>query len=255
MKKIVVAMIIGAVIGMTGFLIWRNVNAPQGPEVATPMEDQYAFDRPKKSAHYESNTPEHEAVLPAAPINIVIDFNFDLAKPSEIKIIKDAPPSGEASKDYGIGETTIDANKLALRRAIDPAAPEGLYKVEYKACWPDGSCHVGHFQFAIDSAVLKAGEYFDLRGKKEVLITMDHITFNPRVIIIDKGTKVFWKNTDPVEHYVNTDGHPAHTYFPAQNSQALKQGEVFSLVFDKAGAYPYHCSAHAENMKGLIIVK
>ena len=43
------------------------------------------------------------------PINVVIDFNFDLAAPSEIKILT-------GGKDYSEGETVIDENKLAMRR-------------------------------------------------------------------------------------------------------------------------------------------
>ncbi len=222
---------------------------PADMEMTLPTDEKkYVFEKPKKSAHYESNTPEHGAVLPAPPINVVINFNFDLVKPSEIKILGNG-------KDYGIGETNIDENQLALRREFDVTAPEGKYRVEYKACWPDGSCHTGYFEFAIDATALKVGEYFDLRGKKEVLVSMQDVTFNPRVILVDKGTKIFWKNEDSVTHYINTDSHPAHTYFQAQNSKALKQGEVFSLVFDKPGAYPYHCSAHAETMRGLIVVK
>lgn len=202
----------------------------------------------KKSAHYESNTPEHGAVIPVPPVNVVIDFNFDLAPPSEIKIILDG-------KDYGVRKTIIDSNKLAMRREMDSSSPDGIYRVEYKACWPDGSCHDGHFEFAINHSFFGVPEsHFDLRDRKEVLVSMQNRTFNPEFIRVRPGTKVFWKNEDSVDHYVNTDPHPAHTYFPKQNSKVLKPGEIFSLVFDKPGFYPYHCSAHAEIMTGWIMV-
>ncbi len=218
---------------------------------ATPSvmvgETEYKFGIPKKSAHYESNTPEHGAVIPAVPVNVVIDFNFDLVPPSEIKITKDG-------KNYGIGPTSIDENRLAMRKEVDPAAPDGLYRVEYKACWPDRSCHNGHFEFAVDRNLVPP-ESFDLRGKKEVLVSLQNVLIEPAMIFISPRTKVIWKNEDQIEHFVNTDSHPAHTHYRSQNSRGLKKGETFSLTFNQPGFYPYHCSAHPEMMRGWIVVK
>lgn len=200
----------------------------------------------KKSAHYESNSPAHGSVLAGVPVNVVIDFNFDLSTGSLISI-----KAGD--REYGIGETIIDSNNLAMRRDIDTNAPDGLYTVNYKACWPDGSCHDGYFQFTIDRT--KAETYADLRNKNEVTVKLSEISFKPTNIRISRGTKVVWMNEDNVIHYVNTDAHPSHTYYPQQNSGALKKGDVFSLTFDKTGVYPYHCSAHANVMTGSIIVE
>ncbi len=200
----------------------------------------------KKSAHYESNTPAHGSILAEVPVNVVIDFNFDLGPGSSISVKTD-------DREYGTGETIIDSNKLAMRRNMVLDAPDGLYTVNYKACWPDGSCHDGHFQFTIDGT--KAESYIDLRNKTEVSVKLSEIAFKPQNIRISRGTKVVWMNEDSVDHYVNTDSHPSHTYYPQQNSRALKKGDVFSLTFDKAGIYPYHCSAHARTMIGSIIVE
>lgn len=205
-----------------------------------------AFSTPKKSAHYESNTPAHGATLAAVPINVVIDFNFDLAPPSAIRIL-------ESGKDYGVGETVIDDNKLAMRRDMNPAAPDGIYTVEYKACWPDGSCHDGRFQFAVERAAVSS--YEDMTGQNEVTIKMSQIKFVPTNIRVSRGTKLVWVNDDNVEHYVNTDSHPAHTYYRPQNSKALKKGDSYSLILNTPGAYPYHCSAHADSMIGSIAVE
>ena len=202
------------------------------------QEQMITFERPKKSAHYESNTPAHGAVLAAVPINVVIDFNFDLAVPSEIKILKDG-------KDYSTSNTIIDSNKLAMRRDMDPNSPDGLYKVDYKACWPDRSCHTGYFQFVIDRS--KAESYLDWRDQKEVTVKMSNIKFAPQNIRISRGTKVTWVNDDPVEHYINADSHPAHTYLLDLNSPVLKTGQTFSFTFNESGIYLYHCSAHADN--------
>src|SRR5687767_13578588 len=99
------------------FLIWQTQLSSKTPTtqvIPTTTQQQtqetestqsVQFNIPKKSAHYETNTPNHGATLAGVPFNIVIDFNFDLAKPSEIKILKDG-------RDYGVGETIIDNNKL-----------------------------------------------------------------------------------------------------------------------------------------------
>lgn len=216
------------------------------PTVNTNTTASFAFTTPKKSAHYESNTPAHASVLAAAPINIVIDFNFDLHAKSSISVMQDG-------QEYATGPTTVDDNKLTLRRGLKADAPNGLYTVNYNACWPDGSCHDGHFQFAIDRTL--ASSYMDLRGQTAVTVRLKNLAFSPMDIRINSGTTVTWINDDSVEHYVNTDSHPAHTYYAAQNSKALKTGDQFSQTFATAGAYPYHCSAHAGIMTGSIIVE
>jgi len=214
---------------------------------STPLAGpRVEFGAPKKSAHFESSTPAHGAKLAAPPVNVVIDFNFDLVSKSSISVTS-------GGKEYGTGATVIDANRSAMRRTVDQASPDGLYAVTYQACWPDGSCHDGQFQFAIDRT--GASAVLDLRGQNAVSVDLKDIAFAPAIIRISKGTDVTWTNTDAVEHYVNTDAHPAHTYFPAQNSKALKTGDTYRLAFDAPGAYPYHCSAHADSMLGTILVE
>lgn len=242
-KALTFGLVLIAAFSLTGC---KKVLAPTMSLPSGAIQTQFNFENPKKSAHWESNTPAHGAILAGVPINVVINFNFDLAAPSEIKIQKDG-------KDWGVGETTIDSNKLTLRRKMDPTAPDGLYTVVYKACWPDGSCHDGQFQFALDRSA--SSNFQDLRSKNVVNVSLSDIKFKPQNIRISKGTKVIWTNDDNVTHYVNTDSHPAHTYYLPQNSKALTKGDTYSLVFDQAGIYPYHCSAHADMMSGNILVE
>lgn len=211
-----------------------------------PQQTNVQFSTPKKSAHYESNTPTHGAILAGVPVNVVLDFNFDLAPPASISIEMNG-------QDYSLGETTIDKNKLSMRRKMDPAAPDGLYTVKYNACWPDKTCHDGNFQFAIDRK--QTASFINLTGEKEVTINLKDVAFSPKNVKLSKGTKITWINNDDVEHYVNTDSHPAHSYVLDLNSKALKKGESFSYTFDTAGIYPYHCSAHADSMTGSILVE
>src|SRR3990167_1229722 len=243
------AVIIILLIGLAYIVFYKANKSPSTPSVSKEQETSSTqsafFGNEKKSAHYESNTPDHGATLAGVPISVVINFNFDLVAPSEIKIEKDG-------NEYWQGETLIDENKLAMRRQMDPASPDGVYTVNYKACWPDKSCHDGSFKFAIDRT--KSESFEDFTGAKEVTVTLSEIRFKPQNIKIEKGTKVTWINQDDVDHYINTDSHPAHTYFPQQNSQALGNGDTYSVTFNTPGIYPYHCSAHPENMAGAILV-
>lgn len=248
MKNIILVIVVIAILGAGAYYFFSRESELEmkQDETVQVAGEEFTFETPKKSAHYETNTPAHGSVLPAPPINIVIDFNFDLAPPSDISITKDG-------QEYGVGETVIDGNKLAMRRDFNQNAPDGLYLVEYNACWPDGSCHDGRFQFAIDS--LQAGTYEDLRGQSSVTVHMSEIMFNPRNIRIDSGTAVTWVNDEEDVHYVNTDSHPAHTYHLDQNSRALELGDTYVVTFSEPGFYPYHCSAHEATMKGGIIVE
>jgi len=242
---VAIILLIGGVV-----LFFKSTPSQSGKTViineGQPEAAVITFSSPKKTAHYESNTPAHGSVLAGAPVNIVLDFNFDLAPGSEISIKKDG-------KESGVGATIIDDNKLAMRKNMDPNAPNGLYTVQYRACWADGSCHDGSFQFAINKAI--ANDFLDMRGKKEIVIDMVNISFESQNVIISRGTKVTWVNKDGVIHTVNSDAHPAHTYYLPQNSRNLKKGDTFSITFDQAGIYPYHCTPHANRMIGTVLVQ
>ncbi len=215
------------------------------PTKPAPTAPTYQFTNPKKSPHYESNTPAHGAILPAPPASVVIDFNFDLAPGSKISIQKDGT-------EYGLGQTTIDTNKLAMRRSMSQGAADGLYSVFYTACWPDGSCHDGNFQFALNRSLVSNA--IDYRGGQKPAVYMAKSSFTPQTIRVPAGATVTWTNNDAYIHYVNTDAHPSHTYEPGMNSKALALGETYSFTFTKPGVYPYHCSSHADTMTGMVVV-
>lgn len=232
-KKTLLTILIVIVIAILGIFIWSRYN-----------QDNDTTE--KKAPHFESSTPEANSTLPASPPNITIDFNFDLASGSSIEILKDG-------KNYASGDTIIDDNKLAMRQNMDANVPDGVYVIEYNACWPDGSCHDGRLSFTIDRSL--QAEYQDLTGQEEVTIHMSQIMFEPMNIKISQGTKVTWVNDDDTIHYVNTDAHPSHTHILNFNSEALELDDEYSYTFEKAGAYPYHCSAHAATMVGAIVVE
>lgn len=232
-KTLLIAIPILLVVGAAVILVNRDTKDP-----ASITE--------KKTPHYESSTPANEMALAAPPPNVTIDFNFDLSDKSSIEITKDGI-------DYASGETTVGDNKLALRRSVRQDSPDGTYLVKYTACWPDNSCHDGQFSFRVDRT--KVSAFKDMRNQKEVTVRMSQIMFEPMELRISKGTKVTWLNDDEATHYVNTDSHPAHTHIPNFNSKALNKGDNYSFTFEEAGAYPYHCSAHASTMAGAIVVE
>ena len=252
MNKLVIFSIAAVIIvgGIVFFASQRKEVLPPVAQTVPMSESQKANELPfttaKKSAHYESNTPEHGSTLAGVPVNVVINFNFDLAKGSEIKIEMQG-------KDYGSGETVIDEGKLTMRKKMDPTSPDGLYTINYKACWADGSCHDGNFQFIIDKKL--AQEFVDMTGEKKVTIDLKDIAFSPKNIKISKGTEITWVNQDSIEHTVNTDSHPAHTYYLSQNSRTLEKDDTYSATFTEPGIYPYHCTPHAASMKGAVLVE
>lgn len=246
MRKIIPASILLVVGGFGAFILFNNSPSTSFPKMSKSTTSLLTFGEQKKSAHFETSTPEHGSTLADLPVNIVIDFNFDLSPKSTMSVIKEG-------KEYATGTTSIDQNNLSMRRQMSVNSSDGLYNVNYNACWPDGSCHDGSFQFAIDR--IKAESYDDMRNKREVMVRMSELMFKPKDVRISSGTKVTWINDDNVSHYVNTDSHPAHTYYLAQNSKALMKGDSYTVAFDLPGIYPYHCSAHADSMMGMILVE
>lgn len=159
MKRIVIVILGLVVIGVGGWLAYNtmkddtNTNQTNTPTLAqeskTPeptAQEQLApaltFTDPQKSAHYVSNTPAHGSILDQSPAEVVINFNFDLAENSTISITKEG-------KEYGGGAISFAADKLSMRKAVLGSGGSGVYTVNYNACWPDGSCHDGHFQFGV----------------------------------------------------------------------------------------------------------
>lgn len=107
--------------------------ANKGSEVPQQFENT-------KSPHYVSSTPANNAVLSAVPDKVTVTFNFDLAASSKITVTVNGK---EVS-----GTTTISQDKLSMSTNLE-TTEAGSYKVNYTACWPDGSCHEGSFGFFV----------------------------------------------------------------------------------------------------------
>jgi len=209
-------------------------------------QDRTSSQGQKKTPHFLDSTPLHGETYAAQPINVTINFDFDLSEKSKVSVIDNS------GTEWSQGEVFIEDSKTALKKSLKPDMTDGEYFVKYSACWPDNSCHEGTFSFMINLS--KKSSYKDLRGQTEVAIDMKDIKFGDDKVIISPGTKVVWVNQDSVGHFVNTETHPEHTYFQEQNSRELTQGQTFSQTFTTLGQYNYHCSAHASTMTASLIV-
>ncbi len=85
----------------------------------------------------------------------------------------------------------------------------------------------------------------DQENQNEVSIS--DMTFSPDKITVKKGTKVTWTNNDDTTHTVTSDSGKT------LDSGSLDRGESYTVSFDTAGTYPYHCSFHS-SMTGTVTV-
>jgi plastocyanin/methionine-rich copper-binding protein CopC len=224
-------------------------NAPKsGSAMETPAGGAAKLPDQLFAAHFVDSTPGHGQEFAQVPNRVLINFNFNLADNSSITVTKSGVP-------VAAGPATVQGGRrLELTSGLAGVQGDGVYLVNYKACWPDRSCHDGQFAFRVDGS--KKSAYLDKTGGGEVAVSMKDLAFSPARILISKGAKVTWTNDDAVPHFVNTDPHPDHNYLPALNSVELKPGQSYSYTFTEAGEWPYHCSLHfPQNMVASVIVR
>jgi plastocyanin len=230
-RAFLVTLLAGAAAG--GAWYWQQSRVDSSQAVKTP--------------HFLDSTPAHGEVYAAQPINITLNFDFDLAAGSGITV------RSADGREWQEGGAVIADAQTALQIPLKQGMPDGRYEVAYTACWPDQSCHDGRFSFSVETA--RQSEYRDLRGQDQVTIHMKDFAFQESKIMLSPGTAVTWVNDEATGHFVNTETHPEHTYFTPQNSREIGKGESFTVAFDAPGQYNYHCSAHVpQGMLGSLIV-
>jgi len=92
--------------------------------------------------HFVESNPKHGAQLAQVPGTITLNFNFTLSETSTIIVSKEGATVASA-------KPTLSSNKLTMAASLPANAGNGLYQVDYKACWPDNSCHIGRFAFIV----------------------------------------------------------------------------------------------------------
>lgn len=71
--------------------------------------------------------------------------------------------------------------------------------------------------------------------------------FMPAELNVAAGTTVTWVNTDSTTHTSSSNA-------PGWNSGNVAPGGQFSVAFQNAGTFPYHCAIHP-GMVGTIVVR
>ena len=80
-------------------------------------------------------------------------------------------------------------------------------------------------------------------------VTIAHFSYEPRTLVVRRGTRVTWTNEDDAPHTVTSTAEP-RTFA----SKALDTDDKFSHVFDTPGTYEYFCALHPQ-MRARVIVK
>ena len=78
-------------------------------------------------------------------------------------------------------------------------------------------------------------------------VTIKSLKFGSGTITVKKGTTVVWKNEDSMAHTVTSD---TGTML---SSGSMAKGDTYSMTFDEAGTFDYHCEFHS-GMAGKVIV-
>jgi len=227
----VIIIFILAVVAVGGFWTFRSQQA------SAPSE---------QASFFADSTPLDGSTLPASPTAVVLNFTSDVTRVESFTL------QSESGEVITSAEPLIDELATTVRLPLDQQLADGSYRADFTICFGDEQCQEGSLEFAVDRAALEA--FTDLRGQPTVSIDLDQLAFNPANVIVSPGTTVTWKNLEGLEHYVNTDTHPYHTYEFDMNSRKLNLDDEFSHTFEQVGAYPYHCSAHADVMAGTIVV-
>ena len=122
-----------------------QVTTPPAPTlIPTPLGSKVPeADIPtqKFSTHFVRSVPEHADLLLGVPPKIELDFDFTLARNSNINVRKDG-------EKLTLGDMEFPENRLQMLVNL-PDAGAGTYHVVYRACWPDKSCHDGEFAFVV----------------------------------------------------------------------------------------------------------
>ena len=87
-------------------------------------------------------------------------------------------------------------------------------------------------------------------------ITISSKGFLPQTLLVKKGTKVTWTNTDKKPHQIFSDPHPSHSKLPALNqAKPLTPNSSDSYTFTTIGTFTYHDEENPLKFKGVVIVE
>lgn len=77
--------------------------------------------------------------------------------------------------------------------------------------------------------------------------SLGNTAYTPDDLSVAVGTTVTWRNTDSISHTSTSDA-------SGWNSGTVAPGGQFSVTFQTAGTFPYHCAIHP-GMIGTVVVR
>lgn len=77
--------------------------------------------------------------------------------------------------------------------------------------------------------------------ENDAVVTMGSDSYAPQNFKVNKGTKITFLNSSDGLRWPASDLHPSHLIYPEFDSkEPVKQGESWSVEFDKVGEWGYH---------------
>ena len=90
-----------------------------------------------------------------------------------------------------------------------------------------------------------AGCYGPIKDRPGPDVKMKNFCFDPAVVRIPQGEEVAWTNLDQTKHNVYAG--------PLWGTRTLREGDVTTVRFDRAGVFTYVCAYHP-GMVGTVVV-
>ena len=91
-------------------------------------------------------------------------------------------------------------------------------------------------------------------ARTKVNIELTDNGFVPKVVTVQKGSRVIWFNKTSVDGTVNSDNHPTHQLYSPLNLGTFPPDFSVQLVVEDPGTYGYHNHLKPEQ-RGTIIVE
>ena len=194
-----------------------------------------------KSEHFVNSYPQHKQFLVTSPPSIVVNFDKE-------------PASAKATIAINKKSNAVKVEKTGKSIRFyqpDGTVEEGIYLVQYQACFGSNDCSDGQFSYNIDSS---RGSGLANHTKKQLVeITIDQNLTSLPNILIDKKTSVKWINQTAGTIEIRSAPKNFNNAYPALNSGEIKKGESFIVEFNTHGEYLWYLSSNPE-IQVIIIV-
>lgn len=114
-------------------------------------------------------------------------------------------------------------------------------------CGSSSAPKVGNSYSTARPAVITTPKRLGLKKKLDIVNAGSRYAFKPRIVTVNAGAIITWKNESRALHTVTFDGR-------GLPSVSVAPGKTVAADFTRGGTFAYHCTIHPY-MKGVIIVK